>query len=87
MGEKEVEEWDTYDTPQRFLSSSPLCLLEGLSSCLPEAESASLCVCKPCVWPCVCASCVCAVVVSKRVGAGVGVLKSVDSAVSGMLSE
>lgn len=66
VGKREVEEWDTYGTPTKFLSSSSLCLLEGLSTCLPKAVCVFVCVCMPCV--CILApvseTCVPAIVVS-----------------------
>lgn len=66
VGETEMEEWDTYGTPNKFLSSSSLCLLGGLSACLPKAVCVSVCVCVPCVFvlPSVSATSVCASTVS-----------------------
>lgn len=37
VGRREVEEWDSYGTPDKFIHSSSLCLLWGLSTCLPKA--------------------------------------------------
>ncbi len=67
VGEREVEEWDTCGTPNKFLSSSSLCLLGGLSTCLPEAVCVFVCVCMPCVCVllCLCGTRVCAKGVSE----------------------
>lgn len=66
VGDREVEEWNTYGTSNKFLSSSSLCLLGGLSTCLPKAVCVLVCVCMPCVcaleW--VSGTCVCAVAAS-----------------------
>lgn len=67
VGEREVEEWDSYVTPAKFPSSSSLCLLGGLSTCLPKAVCVSVCGCTPCAcvpMP-VCGSCVRAIAVSE----------------------
>lgn len=64
VAETELEEWDTYGTPSDFLSSSSLCLLEGLSTCLLEAVCVFAYVCMPCVCVVVPGTCVAAIVVS-----------------------
>lgn len=58
--ERVVEEWDSLGTPKKFLSSSSLCLLEGLSTYLSKAVCVSVCVCMPCVnvLKCVSGTCV-----------------------------
>lgn len=64
VAERELEEWDTYGTPTNFLSSSSLCLLEGLSTCLLKAVCVFVCVCIACVCVLVPETCVAAIGVS-----------------------
>lgn len=67
VSEREVEEWDTYGPPNKFLSGSSLCLLGGVSTCLPEVVCVFVCVCMLCVWvlACVSCTCVCAIAASE----------------------
>lgn len=66
VGEEEVEDWGTYGTSSKFFSSSSLCLLGALSTCLPWDVCVSECVCVPCVCvlPFVSGSRVCAMIAS-----------------------